>query len=173
RTDRNWRAMGVSLAERYTGHRLRPMDNDLALGQGRIPLVDQPYGPYAKVDAAGYQMLFDYRGGYRRFRQISFSEIINRSELVVLVALVLGFGLVAGATAWGFGSAGLLLPGVPVALAWGLSAASCNFVMHSVGSRERTKLRRSFESYLDPRIISQMMQGDTLPSFGGEHREIT
>ena len=263
RTDRNWRAMGVSLAERYTGHRLRPMDNDLALGQGRIPLVDQPYGPYAKVDAAGYQMLFDYRGGYRRFRQISFSEIINRSELaatlrnrivlvgtaalsikdnfatpfstnwggegaligialhahtadqlirlangetrnpvplprllddvaiwaaamvgailallvwrvlVVLVALVLGFGLVAGATAWGFGSAGLLLPGVPVALAWGLSAASCNFVMHSVGSRERTKLRHSFESYLDPRIISQMMQGDTLPSFGGEHREIT
>ena len=263
RTDRNWRTMGVSLAERYTGHRLRPMDNDLALGQGRIPLVDQPYGPYAKVDAAGYQMLFDYRGGYRRFRQISFSEIINRSELaatlrnrivlvgtaalsikdnfatpfstnwggegaligialhahiadqlirlangetrnpvplprllddvaiwaaamvgailallvwrvlVVLVALVLGFGLVAGATAWGFGSAGLLLPGVPVALAWGLSAASCNFVMHSVGLRERTKLRRSFESYLDPRIISQMMQGDTLPSFGGEHREIT
>jgi len=263
RTDRNWRTMGVSLAERYTGHRLRPMDNDLALGQGRIPLVDQPYGPYAKVDAAGYQMLFDYRGGYRRFRQISFSEIINRSELaatlrnrivlvgtaalsikdnfatpfstnwggegaligialhahtadqlirlangetrnpvplprllddvaiwaaamvgailallvwrvlVVLVALVLGFGLVAGATAWGFGSAGLLLPGVPVALAWGLSAASCNFVMHSVGSRERTKLRRSFESYLDPRIISQMMQADTLPSFGGEHREIT
>jgi adenylate cyclase len=263
RTDRNWRTMGVSLAERYTGHRLRPMDNDLALGQGRIPLVGQPYGPYAKVDAAGYQMLFDYRGGYRRFRQISFSEIIDRSELaatlrdrivlvgtaalsikdnfatpfstswggegaligialhahtadqlirlangetrnpvplprllddvaiwaaamggailallvwrvlVVLVALVLGFGLVAGATAWGFGGAGLLLPGVPVALAWGLSAASCNFVMHSVGSRERTKLRRSFESYLDPRIISQMMQGDTLPSFGGEHREIT
>ena len=45
--------------------------------------------------------------------------------------------------------------------------------MHSIGSRERTQLRRSFESYLDPRIISQMMQGDTLPSFGGEHREIT
>jgi class 3 adenylate cyclase len=45
--------------------------------------------------------------------------------------------------------------------------------MHSVGLRERIQLRRSFESYLDPRIISQMMQGDTLPSFGGEHREIT
>src|SRR5207237_497002 len=162
RTDRNWRAMGVSLAERYTGHRLRSIDNDLALGQGRIPLVDQPYGPYAKVDAAGYQMLFDYRGGYRRFRQISFAEIIDRPELallvwrvlVVLMALVLGFGLVAGATAYGFGGASLLLPGVPVALAWVLSAAGCNFVMHSVGLRERTKLRRSFESYLDPRIIN-------------------
>jgi len=93
--------------------------------------------------------------------------------LVVLTVLVLGFGLVAGATAWGFGGAGLLLPGVPVALAWGLSAAACNFVMHSVGARERSKLRRSFESYLDPRIINQMMQGDTLPSFGGENREIT
>jgi adenylate cyclase len=263
RTQRNWPAMGVSLAERYTGQRLRMVDNDLALGQGRIPLLDQTYGPYAKVDAAGYQMLFDYRGGYGRFRQISFSEILGQPDLaatlrgrivlvgtaalsikdsfatpfstgwggqgllagialhaqtadqlirianseshnpiplprladtvaiwaaamagailallvwhvlVVFMGLVLGFGLVAGTTAWGFGSAGLLLPGVPVALAWGLSAATCNFVMHSIGSRERTKLRRSFESYLDPRIISQMMQGDTLPSFGGEHREIT
>lgn len=263
RTNRNWPAMGVSLAESYTGQRLRVVDDDLALGRGRIPLLDQPYGPYAKVDAAGYQMLFDYRGGYRRFRQISFSEILGRPDLaatlrgrivlvgtaalsikdnfatpfstgwggegpligialhahtadqliriangesrnpvplprlmddvaiwaaalggavlallvwrvlVVLTVLVLGFGLVAGATAWGFGGPGLLLPGVPVALAWGLSAAACNFVMHSVGARERSKLRRSFESYLDPRIINQMMQGDTLPSFGGEHREIT
>jgi adenylate cyclase len=262
RTGSNWRAMGVSLAERYTGQALRPMDDDLALGQGRIPLLNQPYGPYARVDAAGYQMLFDYRGGYRRFQQISFAEIIDRPELaatlrdrivlvgtaalsikdnfatpfstgwggegsligialhahltdqlirlangesrnpvplprvldnvaiwaaamagavltllvwrvlVVLVALLLGLGLVGSATAWGFG-AGLLLPGVPVALAWLLSAAGCNFVMHSIGLRERTQLRRSFESYLDPRIISQMMQGDTLPSFGGEHREIT
>jgi adenylate cyclase len=263
RTGSNWRAMGVSLAERYTGQALRPMDDDLALGQGRIPLLNQPYGPYARVDAAGYQTLFDYRGGYRRFRQISFAEIIDRPELaatlrdrivlvgtaalsikdnfatpfstgwggegpligialhahladqlirlangesrnpvplprmldnvaiwaaamagavlallvwrvlVLLVALMLGLGLVGGAAAWGFGVGGLLLPGVPVALAWVLSAAGCNFVMHSVGLRERTQLRRSFESYLDPRIISQMMQGDTLPSFGGEHREIT
>ena len=263
RTGSNWRAMGVSLAERYTGQALRPMDDDLALGQGRIPLLNQPYGPYARVDAAGYQMLFDYRGGYRRFRQISFGEIIDRPELgaalrdrivlvgtaalsikdnfatpfstgwggegpligialhahladqlirlangesrnpvprprmldnvaiwiaamagavlalvvwrvlVVLVALLLGLGLVGGVTAWGFGVAGLLLPGVPVALAWVLSAAGCNFVMHSVGLRERIQLRRSFESYLDPRIINEMMQGDTLPSFGGEHREIT
>jgi len=263
RTGDNWRVMGVALAERYTGHQLRPMDDDLALGQGRIPLLDQPYGFYAKVDAAGYQMLFDYRGGHRRFRQISFAEITDHPELaatlrdrivvvgtaalsikdnfatplstgwggegplsgialhahvidqlirlangetrnpvplprlvddgaiwaaamagavlallvwrvlVVLLALLLGLGLVGGATVWGFGGAGLLLPGVPVALAWVLSAAGCNFVMHSVGLRERNQLRRSFESYLDPRIISQMMQGETLPSFGGEHREIT
>ena len=263
RASSNWRTMGVSLAERYTGQRLRPMDDDLALGQGRIPLLEQPYGPYARVDAAGYQMLFDYRGGHRRFRQISFAEIIDRPELaatlrdrivlvgtaalsikdhfatpfstgwggeglligialhahtadqlirlanretrnpvplprlvdhvaiwaaamagavlallvwrvlVVLVALLLGLGLVGGATAWGFAGAGLLLPGVPVALAWVLSAAGCNFVMHSAGLRERTQLRRSFESYLDPRIINQMMQAETLPSFGGEHREIT
>jgi adenylate cyclase len=263
RTGINWRTMGVSLAERYSAQRLRPMDNDLALGKGRIPVLEQPYGPYARVDAAGYQMLFDYRGGHRRFRQISFAEIIDRPELaatlrdrivligtaalsikdnfatplstgwggegaligialhahtadqlirlangearnpvplprlvehvaiwaaamggavlallvwrvlVVLVALLLGLGLVGGATAWGFSGAGLLLPGVPVALAWVLSAAGCNFVMHSAGLRERAQLRRSFESYLDPRIISQMMQGDTLPSFGGEHREIT
>lgn len=263
RTGSNWRTMGVALAESYTGQRLSPMDDDLALGQGRIPLLEQPYGPYARVDAAGYQMLFDFRGGHRRFRQISFAEMIDEPELavtlrdrivlvgtaalsikdnfatpfstgwggegaliglalhahtadqlirlangearnpvplprladhvaiwaaamagavlallvwrvlVVLLALLLGLGLVGGATAWGFGGAGLLLPGVPVALAWVLSAAGCNLVMHSVGLRERAQLRRSFESYLDPRIISQMMQGDTLPSFGGEHREIT
>ena len=259
RIDTNWRAMGVALAERYTGQQL----DDLVLG-GRVPLLlEQPYGPYAKLDSAGYQMLLDYRGGYQRFRQISFTEIIDRPELaatlrdrivlvgtaalsikdnfatpfstgwggeaalmgialhafvsdqlirlangesrnpvplprladhvaiwtaamagavlamlvwrvlVVLLALLLGLGLVAGATAWGFVGAGLLLPGVPVALAWVLSAAGCNFVMHSVGLRERNQLRRSFESYLDPRIISEMMQGDTLPSFGGAHREIT
>jgi adenylate cyclase len=259
RTDTNWRTMGVALAERYTGQSL----DDLALGQGRVPFVSQPYGPYARLDDAGYQMLLDYRGGHRRFRQISFAEIMDRPELaatlrdrivlvgtaalsikdnfatpfstgwggeepmigialhahvadqlirlangesqnpvplprladhvaiwaaaiagavvallvwrvlVVLLALVLGLGLVGGAAAWGFSGANLLLPGVPVALAWVLSAAGCNFVMHSVGLRERNQLRRSFESYLDPRIISQMMQGDTLPSFGGEHREIT
>ncbi|MGN6734609.1 MAG: CHASE2 domain-containing protein [Candidatus Binatia bacterium] len=263
RTNHNWPTLGVSLAESYTGQQLRVVHDDLALGQGRIPLIDRPYGPYARVDAAGYQMLFDYRGGYQRFRQISFSDLLGRPDLpatlrgrivivgtaalsikdsfatpfstgwggegpligialhahtadqlirlangesqnpvplprladdvaiwaaamagamlallvwrviVVLLVLLLGLGLMAAATAWGFGSAGLLLPGVPVSLAWVLSAASCNFVMHSIGSRERTKLRRSFESYLDPRIISQMMQGDTLPSFGGEHREIT
>ena len=81
RTGTNWRTMGVSLAERYTGQQLRPMDEDLALGHGRIPLLDQPYGPYARVDAAGYQMLYDYRGGDRRFRQISFAEIIDQPEL--------------------------------------------------------------------------------------------
>jgi len=264
RTGSNWRTLGVPLAERYTAQSLRPMDDDLALGQGRIPLLlEQPYGPYARVDTAGYQMLFDFRGGHRRFRQISFGEIIDRPDLaatlrdrivlvgtaalsikdhfatpfstgwggegpligialhahaadqlirlangesrnpvplprpvdhiaiwsaamagavlallvwrvlVVLLALLLGLGLVGGATAWGFAGAGLLLPGVPVALAWVLSAAGCNLVMHSAGLRERTQLRRSFESYLDPRIINQMMQGETLPSFGGEHREIT
>ena len=263
RTGNNWRTLGVALAEHYTAQRLRAMDDDLALGQGRIPLLDQPYGPYAMVDASGYQMLLDFRGGHRRFRQISFAEIIDRPELaetlrdrivlvgtaalsikdnfatpfstswggegaligialhahiadqlirlangetrnpvplprvldhvaiwaaamagavlallvwrvlVVSLALVLVLGLVGGATVWAFGGVGLLLPGVPVALAWVLSAAGCNFVMHSAGLRERMQLRRSFESYLDPRIISQMMRGDTLPSFGGEHREIT
>ena len=263
RTGRNWRTMGVTLAERYTGQRLRPDGEDLAIGQGRIPLVDQPYGPYARVDAAGYQMLFDYRGGHRRFREISFAEILDNPALaeglrdrvvlvgtaalsikdnfatpfstgwggegpligialhahiadqlirlangevrnpvplprwadhlaiwggamagavlaflvarvsLVLAGLVLGLGVVGGATLLGFSAGALLLPGLPVALAWMLSAAGCNFVMNAAGAKERTQLRRSFESYLDPRIISQMMQGDTLPSFGGEHREIT
>ncbi len=263
RTGRNWRTLGVTLAERYTGQRLRPDGEDLAIGAGRIPLLDQPYGPYARVDAAGYQMLFDYRGGHRRFREISFAEILDNPALaeglrdrvvivgtaalsikdnfatpfstgwggegpligmalhahvtdqlirlaqgearnpvplprwadhvaigagamagavlallvgralLVLAGLVLGLGVIGGGTALGFAPGALLLPALPMALAWVLSAAGGTFVMNAAGARERTQLRRSFESYLDPRIISQMMQGDTLPSFGGEHREIT
>ena len=63
RTNRNWPAMGVALAERYTGQRLRIVDNDLALGRGRIPLLDQPYGPYAK---GGCRWLPDAVGLSRR-----------------------------------------------------------------------------------------------------------
>ncbi len=262
RTGTNWRTMGVTLAERYLGQRLRPAGDDLAIGRGHIPLLEEPYGPYAQVDAAGYQMLFAYRGGHRRFREISFADILDKPELaatlrdrIVLVGtaalsikdsfatpfstgwggegpligialhahiadqlirlanaearnpvplprqaehaliwlaamagallavlvyrlwlavavLLLGLAAVAGGTAYGF-QAGLLLPGAPLALGWMLSAAACNFVMNAAGAKERTQLRRSFESYLDPRIISQMMEGDELPSFGGEHREIT
>ena len=264
RTQRNWQTMGVAMAQRFLGAGLRPgeTDDELALGQGRIPLLGQPYGPYAQVDASGYQMLFDFLGGHQRFRQISFGEIIDRPELaetlrgkLVLVgtaalsikdsfptpfstgwggegpiigialhahiadqlirlargevrnreplrreldhaiiwgagmagallamavsrigpamaALLLGLGGVVGGTAYGF-QLGLLLPGVPAALAWVFSAAGCNFAMHAAGQRERAQLRKSFENYLDPRIIADMLAADQLPSFGGEKREIT
>ena len=48
RTGTNWRTMGVALAERYTGQQLRPMDDDLALGQGRIPLLEPALWPLRK-----------------------------------------------------------------------------------------------------------------------------
>lgn len=258
--------MGVALAERFTRQQLgaRPEDPEdiVRLGRGRIRLLGQPWGPYARVDAAGYQMPFDYRGGHERFRLVSFSELLDdpgqaatlAGKLVVVgtsalsikdhfatpfstgwtgqgpligmalhahiadqliriangesenpgppprwmeqlmiwaaamagavlalrlarvgaVLAALGFGLLVAVSGTGAAFAGgLLLPGVPVALAWLASAAGCNFVMHSAGLRERAQLRRSFEHYLDPRIIAEMMQGDELPSFGGEHREIS
>jgi len=37
RTNRNWPAMGVTLAERYTGQRLRIVDNDLGAGPWTHP----------------------------------------------------------------------------------------------------------------------------------------
>ena len=262
RTNRNWPAMGVALAERYTGQRLRIVDNDLALGRGRIPLLDQPYGPYAKVDAAGYQMLLDYRGGYRRFRQISFSEIIGRPDLaatlrgrivligtaalsikdsfatpfstgwggegplvgialhahtadqliriangesrnpvplprlmddvtiwaaamagavlallvwrvlVVLVALLLGLGLVGGATAWGFSGAGLLLPGVPVI--WpGAERRGVATPSHSVGCGNAPSCAAA-SGITSTRESSPDDAGDTLPFWRAsrDHRHL-
>jgi len=264
RAQRNWQTMGVALAQIYlnTSLRLGEHADELMLGRGRIPLLTEPYGPYAQVDASGYQMLFDFSGGHQRFRQISFSQIIDHPEIaealrskIVLVgtaalsvkdiyatpfstrmggqgpiigialhahvadqlirlaqgearnrepvqremefglvwaaamagallamrvarlgpamaALVLGLIAIGGGTTYGF-KLGLLLPGLPAGLAWVLSAVGCNFAMHSAGQRERAQLRKSFENYLDPRVIAEMLAADRLPSFGGEKREIT
>jgi adenylate cyclase len=258
--------MGVALAQHVARTRMGATETDpedvVRFGRSRIRLLGSPWGPYAQVDAAGYQIPFDFLGGYHRFRLISFGELLDQPEqaatlagkavvvgtsalsvkdhfatpfstgwggvgplvgmavhahvadqmlrlaagetrnrgpgprwaehlmvwaaamagallalrisqvLAVLAGLGCGLLVVGAGTAFAF-SGGLLLPGVPVALAWLASAAGCNLAMHSAGLRERAQLRRSFEHYLDPRIIAEMMQGDELPSFGGEHREIS
>ena len=71
-TGRVVRALGVALAELYTGQSLRGAgDSGVALGEGRVVLLDAAFGPYARVDASGYQTLLDIRGGRDPFPRLS------------------------------------------------------------------------------------------------------
>jgi CHASE2 domain-containing sensor protein/class 3 adenylate cyclase len=264
RTDRVVRTLGAAVAEYHTGQLLRVVADDLAIGNGRVALVTDRYGPYAFVDSSGYQMLLDFHGGRDRFQRLSFGEVMENDTAAALVRgrivlvgteapsvkdnfatpfntglqggepltgvsvhahladqlirlhdneavsrvalpgavdaiviwvfsiaaaatglafpsvgvafaamLVAGLGLTALSAYAAFGTLGLILPAFPVALAWCGSAAGTLWVLHGAGIRERQRLRRSFEHYLDRRIIKDLLDSESLPGFGGEHREIS
>jgi adenylate cyclase len=99
-------------------------------------------------------------------------SLVLPSALLAFGAVAAGLGLIAWLAWAGFG-AGLILPGVPTALAWLGAAGAAIWVLHGTGLRERRRLRRSFEHYLDPRIIEGMLASGALPRFGGEHREVS
>ena len=67
----------------------------------------------------------------------------------------------------------MLLPAFPAAIAWVSSAGLTNRVMHAASNRARTLLRKSFEHYLPPAVIAQMLASETLPKLGGERREMS
>ncbi len=71
-----------------------------------------------------------------------------------------------------FGRA-LLLPAIPAALAWLGAAGMTNQLLHAASNRARVQLRKSFERYLPPTVITQMLDADQLPRLGGERREIS
>jgi adenylate cyclase len=48
-----------------------------------------------------------------------------------------------------------------------------NRVLHAASNRDRARLRRSFEHYLPPVVIADMIASETLPKLGGERREIS
>jgi adenylate cyclase len=77
-------------------------------------------------------------------------------------------GIVDGA----FGAA-VLLPALPAAIAWVGAAGLTNRIMHAASNRSRALLRKSFEHYLPPAVIAQMVESATLPKLGGERREIS
>jgi adenylate cyclase len=256
------RSLGAALAEHHVGRRLRAVGDAAALGHGRILLLREGFGPYARVDAAGHQTLLDFRGGRNRFRQFGLGELMGsdaaaplvRGRIVLIgtgapsvkdsfatpfstgrdggepflgvtlhahltdqlirihageasslaalpwaldaamiwacataaagaslavgsaglafLALLAGLAMIAGAVYAAFGL-GLLLPGVPAILAWTGGAVSAIWALHGFGLRERLRLRRAFEHYLDPQIIRTLLDADVLPSFGGEHRDLS
>lgn len=259
RTRRSVRTLGAALAETYVAQGLRALGDDVALGDGRVVLVTERFGPYAQVDAAGYQTLLDFHGGRDRFGRMSLGDLMRddaaassvRGRAVLVgtdapsvkdsfptplgagplsgvalhahladqlirmeagepagrtvlprtvdmaviwacataaaatglafpsagpafaAALLAGMGLIAWAGYAAFGAAGLILPVVPAALAWLGGAAGAVWALHGIGIRERLRLRRSFEHYLDPRIIDDMLAAGVSPSFGGERREVS
>jgi adenylate cyclase len=89
-------------------------------------------------------------------------------------AVGMGIGLMAilALTFVAFGSH-LFLPCVPLAITWIGSTGLTNRVLYAASNRERARLRRSFEHYLPPSIIDDMVATRSLPKVGGERREIS
>jgi adenylate cyclase len=94
---------------------------------------------------------------------------------LTLPAVCVGFAgvLVMGGIVYvAFGKA-LLLPALPAALAWLGSGVLTNQLLHAAANRARTQLRRSFEHYLPPALITDMLKSGDLPKLGGERRELS
>ncbi|HTZ36704.1 MAG TPA: adenylate/guanylate cyclase domain-containing protein [Stellaceae bacterium] len=108
--------------------------------------------------------------------------------LVALAGAALGYGVRTGIPLWSGIAAGvvaiggatyvafgwsLLLPSLPLLGAWAGSSGLANQLRYAATNRERARLRRSFEHYLPPAVIAEMMATQSLPRLGGERREIS
>ena len=98
--------------------------------------------------------------------------LLVRSTMPALCGSAVGVAVLAGIVYVAFGAA-LLLPALPAAIAWVGSAGLTNQIMYAASNRTRTLLRKSFEHYLPPAVIAQLLASQTLPRLGGERREIS
>jgi len=96
----------------------------------------------------------------------------GRNPVLSLGGSAVGLLSLAGAVYGAFGAA-LLLPAFPAAVAWMGSAGLTNRFMHAASNRTRALLRQSFEHYLAPAVVAQMLASETLPKLGGERRELS
>ena len=95
-----------------------------------------------------------------------------RYTIQALAGIGAGLAMLGGAVYAAFGAA-VLLPAIPAAIAWVGSAGVTNRVLHAASNRDRARLRRTFEHYLPPVVIADMIGSDALPKLGGERREIS
>lgn len=95
-----------------------------------------------------------------------------RSTLPAMLGIAAGLLALAGIIYAAFGAA-LLLPALPAGIAWVGSAGLANQLLHAASNRARAHLRRTFEHYLPPAVVAQMVEAETLPKLGGERREIS
>jgi adenylate cyclase len=94
------------------------------------------------------------------------------ATIPAVAATTAGLAVLAAIVYGAFGAA-LWLPALPAGIAWIGSAGLANRIMHAASNRTRALLRKSFEHYLPPAVIAQMIESDTLPKLGGERRELT
>ena len=95
-----------------------------------------------------------------------------RSTLATAGASAAGVAAICGITYVAFGRS-LLLPALPAAMAWLGTAGFTNQLLHAASNRARQRLRRSFEHFLPPAVIAEMVKSEELPKLGGERREIS
>jgi adenylate cyclase len=95
-----------------------------------------------------------------------------RSSTGASVGVAAGVVAIGGICYEAFGE-DLLLPALPAALAWVGAAGVTNQLLYAAANRARQRLRRSFEHFLPPTVIAEMVRSDELPELGGERREIS
>ena len=98
--------------------------------------------------------------------------LLLRSTVPAVIGTGSGVALIGLVVYVAFGRA-LWLPAVPAGLAWAGAAGLTNRLLHTASNRARSRLRKSFEHYLPPAVIAEMVASETLPALGGERREIS
>jgi class 3 adenylate cyclase len=98
--------------------------------------------------------------------------LLIRYTIPALIGSAVGLMVLVGTVYGAFGAA-VLLPAFPAAIAWIGSTGLTNRLMHAASNRTRMLLRKSFEHYLPPAVITQMLASDALPKLGGEKREFS
>ena len=86
----------------------------------------------------------------------------------IAAGAVVGGGIVVGATSTALLSRGWYLP--PAAILIALTTAIAARVLYEAALklRERRRLRRSFNAYVSPQIMRQILGGESAPGLGGE-----
>jgi adenylate cyclase len=98
--------------------------------------------------------------------------LLVRHTIPAVIGSAAGLLVLGSAAYQAFGVA-VLLPAFPAAIAWVGAAGLTNRIMHAASDRSRVLLRQSFEHFLPPAVIAQIMAAGKLPQLGGERREIS
>lgn len=98
--------------------------------------------------------------------------LMVRATVPAASASVAGVVAISGITYVAFNE-DLLLPALPAMMAWLGAAGFTNQLLHAASNRARLRLRKSFEHFLPPSVIADMVRADELPKLGGERREIS
>jgi class 3 adenylate cyclase len=62
---------------------------------------------------------------------------------------------------------------LPASLAWLGATGFTNQLLHAASNRARQRLRKSFEHFLPPAVIADLVKSEEMPKLGGERREIS